>query len=65
MLSELPKPYDRFTLIYEVMLLSFEERRVYLPVGIADYGIASIPEGKIGYKYEYTEAWGPELSKGR
>lgn len=57
-LPELPKPYDRFVPVYEDALPSFEERRVYLPVGIVDYGVAVLPEGRIGYKYEYMEAWG-------
>ncbi|MBS7660088.1 thermopsin family protease, partial [Candidatus Bathyarchaeota archaeon] len=56
-LPELPKPYNKFTPIHGETLPSFEERRVYLPIGIADYGIAELPEGIIGYRYEYTEAW--------
>ena len=43
---------------YEGFLPFFEERRVYLPVGIADYGYADLPEGRIGYRYAFREAWG-------
>jgi len=43
---------------YEGFLPFFEERRVYLPVGISDYGYADLPEGRIGYRYAFTEAWG-------
>jgi WD40 repeat protein len=43
---------------YEGFLPFFEERRVYLPMGLADYGYADLPEGRIGYRYTFTEAWG-------
>lgn len=43
---------------YEGFLPFFEGRRVYLPVGIADYGYAELPEGRIGYRYAFTEVWG-------
>lgn len=43
---------------YEGFLPSFEERRVYLPVGIADYGYVDLPEGRAGYRYTFNEAWG-------
>lgn len=43
---------------YEGSLPSFERRRASLPMGIADYGVAELPEGRIGYRYAYTEAWG-------
>ena len=46
---------------YEGFLPFFEERRVYLPVGIADYGYAELPEGRIGYRYTFTEIWGYAL----
>ncbi|MEM2213634.1 MAG: thermopsin family protease [Candidatus Nezhaarchaeales archaeon] len=47
-----------FIKAYESSLPSFEEARVYLPIGIVDYGVTSLPEGRIGYSYEYVETWG-------
>jgi len=46
---------------YEGFLPFFEERRAYLPIGIADYGYAELPEGRIGYKYTFTEVWAHAL----
>lgn len=43
---------------YESALPSFERGRASLPVGVADYGVAELPEGRIGYRYSYAEAWG-------
>ncbi|MEM2179904.1 MAG: thermopsin family protease [Nitrososphaeria archaeon] len=56
--SDSKSQVNYFIHAYESFLPSFEEKRVYLPVGLADYGVAELSEGRIGYKYNYTEALG-------